>query len=310
MTLTIRETENARRQVAQAIRKRLDTTRPNPEHYRTHTDRATAIVTSALTWSRAFLLVIALLASLASAIRTVTAVYEIYDLRTGKLIAALAALAFALAADGAIFVLGLAQEGQRLQRVAAGKPRRVTSLISILRAIAVRLGLINPLQYDELDSDSLTTVIAIAFLFILASNAYIGLQPLVAEAGATSTQDFLLSLQTAHANLQLKFVVDMAAVLFPPLMALIAGHQTARFAAEVAAQASDQRAAYEHDLAAWRTAYANPLDTDEGQELLTEAIQLKEAAKTARKDQPQPPTDPFHHNTNGNGRHAREHEHA
>lgn len=321
MQLTIREQETARKQTIKAMRTRLDLTKPDPAQYDTSTNQATHIITQTLLWARAAVPVIALLASIASAIRTVQTVSEIYkDSGSHWLAVGLAAFAFAIAADGAIFVLALAQEGQRLKRIAEGKTRQVTSAWSIIRAAAVRLGIKDPLPYDEMESDSLTPVIAIAFAFIVASNAYIGLRPIVQEIGASSLQDFATAISTATATLQMKFIVDMAGVFFPPFMALAAGHQTARFAAEIAESAQDGRKQYEADLADWRTTWTDPLATEAGQELLTEALDLKLRAKARRKgidlDETQPvqtvyqepePADPFQAKRNRNGADAPAH---
>lgn len=185
------------------------------------------------TWSRAFMPVVAFLAAIASAIRTAMSVSEIYSGSGSPLLPTLIAmLAFAVAGDGALFIFGMAQEAHRLKRIAEGRPRRVTSLLGILRALAVRIGIKQPLPYSELEQDSMTPVIVTAFVFVLSSNFYIGFRPMIAQIGAQSLQDFILAIPSANAQLQLTFVVDLAAILFPPLMALAAGHQTARFAAE------------------------------------------------------------------------------
>ncbi len=194
-------------------------------------------------WARAFMPVVAFLAAIASAIRTAMTVSEIYQSSgTPALFTRIAMLAFALAGDGALFIFGMAQESQRLKRIAEGKPRRVTSLAGLIRALFVRLGIKKPLSYSEIEQDSMTPVILTAFVFVLSSNFYIGFRPMIAQIGAQSLQDFVLAIPNANAQIQLTFVVDLAAVLFPPLMALAAGHQTARFAAESLTPKEEQTA--------------------------------------------------------------------
>jgi hypothetical protein len=109
------------------------------------------------------------------------------------------------------------------------------------------------------------------------------LRPLVETIGATNLQSFVFGLVEAPAQHQLAFLVDFAAVLFPPLMALKAGHLTARFAAERAEQAQGMKAQFELDLNEWRQAWNDPLLTEEGQELLKEYIDQKLVAKQARE---------------------------
>lgn len=72
-----------------------------------------------------------------------------------------------------------------------------------------------PLRYDQLKhSNQIGTVMLIAFFFAVSANAYLGMRPLLDQIGAVSLQDFVASLWTAPAQLQLTFIVDFAAVLF------------------------------------------------------------------------------------------------
>lgn len=314
MNLTHRETESTRRQVIKAMRQRLELSKPKSADYQVNVTQAAATTAQIMAWSRASLLPIAILAAIASAIRNIAAVYEIYDTTVSPLVAALAAICFAIASDGALFSLGLAQEHEKLKRIAAGHERQVTSLATITRSIGVRIGIVKPLPYAQM-GDNLGTPILIAFGFILTANAYIGFQPLINQIGASNFQDFISRLPSAEASLQLTFIVDAAAVLFPPLMALVAGHQTARYAAEVAATATTEAEAHAADLATWRELYADPLASDEGQEMLEEALQIKLAAKIARSQseptiadedtQEVPTIDPFPVPSNGIGVKAR-----
>lgn len=302
--LTLREREAARRQAVQAVRARLETTKPNERQYGDHGDRAATVISNILSWSKAFVPVIALLAALASAVRTVQTAAEIYSASGSAPVGVLiAAISFTLSAEGALFVLALAQEGQRLKWRAERRPRAVGSLRSVWRGLLVRIGVKEALRHDELPErdNGLSIVMWIAFVFAVASNAYLGLRPLLAAVGSVTLQDFIRDLVNAPAATQMTFIVDLAAVLFPPFMARQAGHLTARFAAEVAAARAAVRAAYEADLAAWRQAYSDPLATPEGQELLTEIEREKIAAKQARQAaRPTPPLPPTP--VSGNGR--------
>lgn len=317
--LTITQEEQIKRRVIQTMRKRLELTKPQPDAYKDGDDRAAVLITKTLAWARAVVPLIALLAAIASAIRTIQTVSEIYTASgSSRFAVIIAAVAFTVAAEGALFTLALAQEAQRIKHIAEGRPRHVASLAGVARALLVRLGLKQPLDYDEMPPrDSLGSVIVIAFLFTVASNAFVGLRPLVNRIGATSLQDFLGSVINAQADLQLLFVTDLAAVVFPPLMALAAGHLTARFAAEIAEQSQTHHLQFERDLAAWRAMWADPLDSAEGDDLLNTAFQNKLASIAKKKGitltQTQEanavpvPVEPVlagangHHNENGNG---------
>lgn len=290
--LTAREKEQARQQALAAARKRLETRKPDLSQYGTEESQAVRIIASTLIWSKAFVPVVALLGAIASAIRTVQTVSEIYTASGSASVGVtLAAVAFTLSAEGALFVLALAREGQRLQWRAARQPRHVVSAAMLWQGLLVRLGRRPALRWDELPDrgGNLNTVIGIAFVFTVASNFYLGMRPFLAQVGEGSLQNLLAALVNAQAGLQVQFITDLAAVLFPPVMSLSAGHLTAHFAAEIAAGRERIRAAYEDDLDRWREAYANPLDTDEGREILAAYIADKEHNKLARRPTPMPP---------------------
>lgn len=284
-TLTPRERENARTQAIRAMRARLDATRPDERQYASGDGRAAALITGVLSWAKAFVPVIAALAALASSVRTIQTAAEIYVASGSHVVGVvIAAIAFTLSAEGALFALALAQEGQRLKWRAEKRARRVGSLRGLWHGILVRVGVRDALAWHELPENTggLAVVLGIAFAFAVASNAYMGLRPLLAAVGEGTLQQFISDLTSASATIQMSFIVDLAAVLFPPLMAWQAGHLTAHFAAEVAAGRAAIRAAYEADLARWRAAYTDPLATDEGAALLAEYEREKVAAKQAR----------------------------
>lgn len=289
--LTAREKEQARQQALAAARKRLEVRKPDLSQYGAEESQAARIIAATLIWAKAFVPLVALLGAVASAIRTVQTVSEIYTASGSAPIGVtLAAVAFTLSAEGALFVLALAQEGQRMQWRAARQPRHVTSAATLWRGLLVRLGRRPPLRWDEMPDQggSLNAVIGIAFAFTVASNFYLGMRPVLFEIGSVSLQTFLANLVNAAAPLQVQFITDLAAVFFPPLMSLSAGHLTAHFAAEIASGRERIRAAYEADLARWRDAYADPLNTDEGREILAEYIADKEHNKLARRPTPTP----------------------
>ena len=284
-TLTVRENEQLRKQATESMRRRFEERKPDPSLYEQSSDRAGEMIVRILVGARLAVPLIALLAALASAVRTVQTASEIYTASGSHPIGvAVAAIAFTLSVEGALFALALAQEGQRMRWRAEGRKRHVTSWATIKRGVQVRLGRAEPLRHDELPEHTggLGVVMLIAFFFAVAANAYMGLRTLVETIGATNLQSFLVGLVDAPAQLQLTFLVDFAAVLFPPLMALKAGHLTARFAAERAEQTQAAKAQYVHDLAAWRAAWNDPLSTEEGQELLQEYINHKLLSKQAR----------------------------
>jgi hypothetical protein len=130
------------------------------------------------------------------------------------------------------------------------------------------------------EKTGLGAVMVIAFTFAVAANAYMGLRPLLKDIGAVSLQQLAITLWSAPAKLQMTFIVDCAGILFPPLMALSAGHLTARFAAEIAEHSRSNIDQYDDDLKTWREVYANPLATDEGQEVLVLYIDDKRRRKT------------------------------
>lgn len=293
--LTVREKEQIREAALKTMRKRLQDRKPDPVAYEESESKATRIIAATLVWSRAAVPGIAILAALASSVRTVQVVSSIYSQAGSHAIGVtLAALAFTLAAEGALFVLALAAAGEDMRRRAEGQQRHVFSLAGVWRAILVRIGLVSPLRHDELPEQSggLGLVIGLALMFTLSTNLYMGMRPLIDEIGASSLQSFIGSLWSAPARLQMVFIVDLSAALFAPLVAFSAGHLTARFAAEVATAAAAGRAAYADDLARWRAAMADPLQTAEGQELIREHEALKLQAKAARK-MPVNPTSPL-----------------
>lgn len=283
--LTTSEHEQLRQQTIKAMRKRLDLVKPDYSQFAVQNHRASHLVIKALAWAKAFVPIVALLAAVASSVRTVQTASEIYLAAGSHPVGVfIAALAFTLATEGSLFVLALAQEDKRLRNRAEKRTRHVLSLKSLWRSFLVRIGVREPVSYDQLpEQGQIGTVIAIAFLFAVAANAYMGLRPLIDQIGPVSLQDFLMKLIHAQAAIQMTFIVDMAAVLFPPLMALAAGHLTAQFAEEIAEQAQDVEGAYQDALGSWQEQYRNPLTTAEGQELLKLYVTEKTNAKLGRR---------------------------
>jgi hypothetical protein len=296
--LTIREKEQAREQAGKAMRARLEERRPDALQYTTES-RDSRVIAATLTYSKAAVPLIAILAALASSVRTVQVVSTIYASAGSHPVGVLvASLAFTLAAEGALFVLALAQAGEQMRRRAEKHERHVVSLANIWRAVLVRVGIRPALRHDELPEETggIGIVIALALVFTLSTNLYLGLKPLIDQLGASSLQNFVGSLWTAPAGLQMTAIVDLTAALFAPLVAFAAGHLTARFASEIAERSQATRMAYERDMEKWRTMFADPLSTDEGRELLEEYQNLKLASKRARnkpKEEPATGNDPF-----------------
>lgn len=284
MSLTLREKEAIRDQSVKALRARLQERQPRLDQYQVNQGKAAHFISGTLIWSKAAVPIIALLAALASSVRTVQTASEIYsESGSHPLGVILAAIAFTVATEGALFALALAQEGEAMKARAEKRPRHVISLKTVWNWLLIRLGQAQPPRWDQTPhSTGIGPVLWIAFAFAVAANAYMGLKPLIAD-NQQSLQEFVAGLANAEASNQLKFLVDLAGVLFPPFMALQAGHLTARFAAEISEQGRAGLVAYEKDLESWRGAYANPLETEEGQELYRELLAQKETVKAARE---------------------------
>lgn len=284
LSLTALEREKVRGEALKVMRQRLEDRRPDQDSYSTES-RDGRIIAATLVYAKAAVPVIAVLAALASSVRTVQVVSSIYSAAGSHPVGvAVASLAFTLAAEGALFVLALAQAGESMRRRAERQPRHVNSLASIWRALLVRIGTRPAPRHDELPEDSggIGLVIFLALVFTLSTNLYLGLKPLIDELGSDSLQSFVSGLWAAPAGLQMTAIVDLTAALFAPLVAFTAGHLTARFASEIAERSQASRSAYERDLTAWREAVADPLSTDEGRELLAEYLQHKISSKRAR----------------------------
>jgi hypothetical protein len=287
--LTLTELQRVDEKASVAIRAALTRVKPDLTLYLYDRSRATHLIGKTLQWAKVFVLVIAIFAGLASSIRTVQATSEIYAAAGSHPIGVvLAALAFTISVEGALFLTALAQEGEHLKRRTANLPRHVVSLRSLGYGILVRIGIREPLRYDQLpEGGGMGLVMAIAFAFAVAANAYMGFRPLLLEIGSVSLQQFFATLWSSPAHLQLTFILDLAGIVFPPVMALSAGHLTARFAAETAEESQSAKRAFEQDMAVWRQAYANPLETEEGMrlrdQLVAETIQAKAARKAKRQ---------------------------
>jgi hypothetical protein len=287
--LTPREMAQVRQNAEKARRRQLDDQRPQVAQYQASEGRDTKIIGGVLLYAKAAVPVIALLAALASAVRTVQVVSTIYlEAGSHAIGVIVAAVAFTLAIEGTLFVLALAQEGEAMRRRAARSQRHVGSLRGLWYGLLVRVGVRPALRWDEMPESSgrVGIVLALALAAALATNLYLGMQPIIQQMGASSLQAFIAGLWHAPAALQMAFAVDLVLALFAPLVAFAAGHLTARYAAEIAERSQAGRLAYERDLAAWREAYASPLETDEGAALLAEHLEYKRRLKAGRQTVP------------------------
>lgn len=186
--------------------------------------------------SRAIVPVLALLAGFTSAARTVQAMSELYAKSgTSAIFVPLVAGSFAILAEGALYLIALYSEAERIKWRQARKRRHVTTLRTIVRGIAVRLGLREPLPYDQLPetSSGSSLVIALAFGLAITANLFIGTRPIMGIVADRSLQVFLASLVNAPAETQLAFLMDMMGVLFPPIATYALGHWAAKHAFEV-----------------------------------------------------------------------------
>jgi hypothetical protein len=312
--LTVSEQEAARRQAIRAMRKRLELGKPNPDDYRaSDAPRAAQAVAGVLAWAKFGVIPVALAAGVASAIRNVTAVYTNYRAAgTQDTVAILAALAFVVSVEIAVFVVALARAGREMERHAAGRPRYVTSLKSLWRGVRVRLGLETPLPFDELpDRDSLGLVLLLAVGFAVVANLAVAMGPVLANT-QQPLQAYLAGLGSAPGSVQIAFVLDVALALLPPALALVGGELTARFAREYAQLAEAGSNEYRADLEAWRAAWVDPLSTDEGADYLAELLDEKARRKAGRQVEREVEPVPFATtatagagSNNGNGRQHR-----
>lgn len=199
-----------------------------------------------LMWSRALVPVIALMTAFASAVRTYQTTKEIYlSGGTEPGLATLVSLAMTIGVEGAIFGLALAQEWQSIKWRQSRKRRRVFSLKTVTNFVNERLGRTEPLSYDQLPErgNLLNLVLYIAFGYALVSNFNIGVRPLIEKtSGTASFQTFISTLVNAQASVQIQFFVDLVSMMFPPFMATVAGHLTARYASEVTASLNRSQA--------------------------------------------------------------------
>lgn len=282
--LTLKEREQARQTALKEARRRLEDRRPEASHYQSG-GREARLIGGVLLYSKAAVPVIAVLAAVASAVRTVQVVSSIYtDAGSHPVGVLVAALAFTLAIEGTLFTLALASEGEALRRRAARASRHVGSLRGLWYGVLVRVGVRPALRWDQMPESSgrIGIVLVLALLAALATNLYLGMQPVLQQVGANSLQSFIAGLWDAPANVQMTFIVDLVLALFAPLVAFAAGHLTARYASEIAESAQAGRLAFERDLESWRMAYADPLATDEGGEVLAEHLEYKRQVKEAR----------------------------
>ncbi len=186
--------------------------------------------------SRAIVPVLALLAGFTSAARTVQAMSELYAKSgTAAIFVPLVAGSFAILAEGALYLIALYSEAERIKWRQARKKRHVTTLKTIARGVAVRLGLREPLPYDQLPEASSGSglVITLAFGLAITANLFIGTRPIMGIIQDRSLQTFLASLVNAPAETQLAFLMDGMGVFFPPIATYALGHWAAKHAFEV-----------------------------------------------------------------------------
>lgn len=209
---------------------------------------AKAITLGIFVWSQVFLPIIALLASFASAVRTFYTAAQIYQSADiDQKIVIVVAAAITIAAEGSIFFLALAQERQHIQWRLAKKRRHIVTIKTIWRTIKVRTGFEEPLSYDQMPEGdtSVSVLIWIAFFIALVSNLYVGMRPLIERSGNANIQTIIVGLPSAGAQVQTDFIADIAFSLFPPLMALVSGKLTARFASKMVSSVNKANAAQE-----------------------------------------------------------------
>jgi hypothetical protein len=282
--LTATEREAVYQQAFKLMRNRIENLEPQAAQYRVSGDKFSNSIEWTLNASKAFIPVIAILAALASSVRTMQTAAEIYTLSGSHPIAvALAAICFTISVEGALFVLGLISESQKMQARNENKPRRVFTLKGLWEGLLVRIGLREPLQYNQIDdSINLTLITIIAFSFAVAANLFIGIKPLLGEIGVSSIQTFIHGLWDAPARLQLTFLVDMFAVFFPPIMSVVSGELTARLGAEITVKSQASKFSYERDFAEWQAHFNHPLDSAEGQAFLESLMNDKLLQKQNR----------------------------
>jgi hypothetical protein len=278
--ISVREQEKLRATAIRMQRARLENEKPQMGHITAN--RTLIWIERIFDGSKLFIVPIALLAAIASSVRTIQTAAEIYTASgTHPIGVVIVGFAFFISVEGALFVLALALEAENIRH---SHTKQIVTLRTIWQGILVRLGLREPLPVPASQRGNLKLVIAIALTFAIAANAYIGIRPLTAALGDVSLQQFFNSLWHAPAQLQITFIVDFAGIIFPPLMALAAGHLTAGYAAEASQRLEIFREEYRMALKNWQQRYEQPLETPEGQALLASLIAEKQKARPEQGD--------------------------
>src|SRR5262245_54031379 len=113
------------------------------------------IIYLTLMWSRALVPLIAFFASVASAVRTFQTTADIYIAGgTNVWVAGGVSGLLTISVEGAIFGLALAKQWQEIRWRQSRRKRHVTSLLSILRSVRVRVGVEEPLSYDQMPENN------------------------------------------------------------------------------------------------------------------------------------------------------------
>jgi len=305
--LSVAKQEQLKRRAVDLYRRNHQKHKPDVALYQVETNRGEQFVQGVMQNARKYVAVIALLAALASAFRTMQTVYEVYQ-AGGALwpVALLAAVLLALSAEGALFFLALAIEEQYMRWRQEKRKVEVKSLVMVVKAISRVISGWPDTSAKTWDqkAEGVGMLVGLkwaAFAFACAANAFQGLTPFLAEVGVIqgpnggqTLHEFLAGLGGYTAGVQVKFVVEMFAVIFPPGMAMIAGMLTARDAARLVERVSVGQRAYEQDVAMWRGQYTDPMATEEWrmmyEALIKQEMQKRDAKAREAMQSPYPPS--------------------
>ncbi len=163
-------------------------------------------ITRALTWAvsviPALLALIMLTAVFISADRTFAA-FQGAAAHQATLWASFIGLLGVVFTEGSLVMAEFASVRSRLQR---NTPRQVWTLPRFFRGIAVRLGLKEPLDYNEMPDTNLERFASMVFVLVLAANVFVATMPML-ETNGTSW-----AAMTDLARIKLGFAIFMGVV--------------------------------------------------------------------------------------------------
>lgn len=167
--------------------------------------------------------------------------------------------------EGSLIFAEFAAVRSRLQR---NLPRQVWTVPKFMRAVAVRLGLKNPLDYDEMPDNNLERFSSMVFVLVLAANVFVATMPLL-EANGTAW-----AVMTDLARIKLLFAIFMGVVA--PFGLKFVGGQLAELSYSLYAQ---QRADMRLEMQKQWKAEMMSMWEQEGPQIVAQALHATYARK-------------------------------